>query len=194
VRRATWRTVQETPIFYVNSNGETKVQIGDVNPDFNMGFAPQISTHGFNISALVNWVKGGNIYNGTRQWPFFENRDRIYDQRSKPAIERKPQSYYNFFYNGINAIDFFVEPGTYVRLKELAVNYTFPAGAVSRFSSIGASGIKVGIVGRNLWTKTKYSGYDPEVSGLAGDPYSFRFDTFSYPNFRTFTGLVELAF
>ena len=194
VRRETWRTVQETPIFYVNSKGESKVQIGDVNPDFNMGFAPQIGTHGFNISALVNWVKGGNIYNGTRQWPFFENRDRIYDQRSKPLIERKPQSYYNFFYNGINAIDFFVENGTYVRLKELAVNYTFPAGAVSRFSSIGANGIKVGIVGRNLWTKTKYSGYDPEVAGLAGDPYSFRFDTFSYPNFRTFTGLVELAF
>ncbi len=194
VRRETWRTVQETPIFYVNSKGESKVQIGDVNPDFNMGFAPQLSTHGFNVSALVNWVKGGNIYNGTRQWPFFENRDRIYDQRSKPAIERKPQSYYNFFYNGINAIDFFVENGTYVRLKELAVNYTFPAGAVSRLQRFGANGVKVGLVGRNLWTKTKYSGYDPEVSGLAGDPYSFRFDTFSYPNFRTFTGLVELAF
>jgi TonB-linked SusC/RagA family outer membrane protein len=194
VRRSTWRTVQETPIFYVNSKGETKVQIGDVNPDFNMGFAPQLTTHGFNISALVNWVKGGNIYNGTRQWPFFENRDRIYDQRPKPAIERKPQSYYNFFYNGINAIDFFVENGTYVRLKELAVNYTFPEGAVSRLRGIGANGVKVGLVGRNLWTKTKYSGYDPEVSGLAGDPYSFRFDTFSYPNFRTFTGLVEIAF
>jgi TonB-linked SusC/RagA family outer membrane protein len=194
VRKSTWRTVQETPIFYVNANGETKVQIGDVNPDFNMGFAPQLSTHGFNVSALVNWVKGGNIYNGTRQWPFFENRDRIYDQRSKPLIERKPQSYYNFFYNGINAIDFFVENGTYVRLKELAVNYTFPEGAVSRLRGIGANGVKVGIVGRNLWTKTKYSGYDPEVAGLSGDPYSFRFDTFSYPNFRTFTGLVEIAF
>ena len=194
VRRSTWRTVQETPIFYVNSKGETKVQIGDVNPDFNMGFAPQLSTHGFNVSALVNWVKGGSIYNGTRQWPFFENRDRIYDQRSKPAIERKPQSYYNFFYNGINAIDFFVENGTYVKLKELAVNYTFPAGAVSRLHAFGTSGVKVGIVGRNLWTTTKYSGYDPEVAGLSGDPYSFRFDTFSYPNFRTFTGLVELAF
>jgi TonB-linked SusC/RagA family outer membrane protein len=194
VRRATWRTVQESPIFYVNSKGESKVQIGDVNPDFNMGFSTQLSTHGFNIGALVNWVKGGNIYNGTRQWPFFENRDRIYDQRSKPLVERKPQSYYNFFYNGINAIDFFVENGTYVKLKELSVNYTFPEGAVSRLHGIGANGLKVGIVGRNLWTKTKYTGYDPEVAGLAGDPYSFRFDTFSYPNFRTFTGLVEIAF
>ena len=194
VRRSTWRTVNEKPIYYVNSKGETKVQIGDVNPDFNMAFNTQMTFHRFNVSALVNWTKGGNIYNGTRQWPFFENRDRIYDQRSKPLIERKPQQYYNFFYNGIDAIDFFVENGTYVRLKELAVNYTFPTTAVSRLRVLGASGLKVGIVGRNLLTSTKYTGYDPEVAGLSGDPYSFRFDTFSYPNFRTFTGLVELAF
>ena len=194
VRRSTWRTIDERPLFYVNSKGETKVQIGDVNPDFNMAFNTQVSFHSLNVSALVNWVKGGNIYNGTRQWPFFEYRDRIYDQRAKPAIERKPQGYYGFFYNSIDAVDFFVENGTYVRLKELAVNYTFPAGAVSRLHAIGASGLKVGIVGRNLLTSTKYTGYDPEVAGLAGDPYSFRFDTFSYPNFRTFTGLVEIAF
>ena len=194
VRRNTWRTINEKPIYYVNSKGETKVQIGDVNPDFNMAFNTQMTFHRFNVSALVNWTKGGNIYNGTRQWPFFENRDRIYDQRSKPLVERKPQQYYNFFYNGIDAIDFFVENGTYVRLKELAVNYTFPTTAVSRLRVLGASGLKVGIVGRNLLTSTKYTGYDPEVAGLSGDPYSFRFDTFSYPNFRTFTGLVELAF
>ena len=194
VRRNTWRTINEKPIYYVNAKGETKVQIGDVNPDFNMAFNTQMTFHRFNVSALVNWTKGGNIYNGTRQWPFFENRDRIYDQRSKPLVERKPQQYYNFFYNGIDAIDFFVENGTYVRLKELAVNYTFPTTAVSRLRVLGASGLKVGIVGRNLLTSTKYTGYDPEVAGLSGDPYSFRFDTFSYPNFRTFTGLVELAF
>lgn len=194
VRKSTWRTVNEKPIFYVNSKGETKVQIGDVNPDFNMAFNPQLSVRRLNVSAVVNWVKGGNIYNGTRQWPFFENRDRIYDQRSKPAAERKPQQYYNFYYNSIDAIDFFVENGTYVKLKELAVNYTFPVSPSSRLRMLGASGLKIGIVGRNLLTSTKYSGYDPEVAGLSGDPYSYRFDTFSYPNFRTFTGLVELAF
>ncbi len=194
VRRSTWRTIDESPLQYVNSKGETKVPIGDVNPDFTMAFNTQMNFHRLNVSALVNWVKGGNIYNGTRQWPFFENRDRIYDQRSKPAVERKPQQYYNFFYNSINPIDFFVENGTYVKLKELAVNYTFPVSSGSRIRLLGANGLKVGIVGRNLLTSTKYTGYDPEVAGLSGDPYSFRFDGFSYPNFRTFTGVVELAF
>jgi hypothetical protein len=54
--------------------------------------------------------------------------------------------------------------------------------------------VRLGFVGRNLFTFTKYSGYDPEVSGLDGDPYQFRIDWFSYPHFRTFTGVVEIAF
>lgn len=194
VRRSTWRTTGERPLVYVNEKGETKVQIGDVNPDFTMAFNTQMSIRRLNVNALVSWVKGGQIYNGTRQWPFFDNRDAIYDQRSKPPLERKPQQYYNFFYNSIDPIDFFVENGTYLKLKELAVNYTFPIASGSRIRFLGANGVKVGIVGRNLLTSTKYSGYDPEVSGLSGDPYSFRFDGFSYPNFRTFTGVVELAF
>ncbi len=194
VRRSTWRTVNERPLAYINEKGESKVEIGDVNPDFTMALNSQMNLRGFSVSALVNWVKGGNIYNGTRQWPFFENRDRVYDQRSKPEVERKPQQYYNFFYNSIDPIDYFVENGTYVKLKELAVNYTFSPSSIKRLPVLGANGLKLGIVGRNLFTRTKYSGYDPEVAGLSGDPYSFRFDGFSYPNFRTFTGVVELSF
>lgn len=194
VRRNQWRTADELPIAYVAPDGSQSVQIGDVNPDFNLSFNSSLAWRGFNVSALVNWVQGGNIYNGTRQWPFFERRDRAFDQASKPEEERKPVSYYQFFYNGINAIDYFVEDGSYIKLKELAVNYTIPRQFLGRFRMGALESARVGIVGRNLWTKTKYSGFDPEVAGLAGDPYSFRFDGFSYPNFRTFTGMVELGF
>jgi hypothetical protein len=54
--------------------------------------------------------------------------------------------------------------------------------------------IRVGVIGRNLLTFTKYSGYDPEVAGLSGDASNYRFDGFNYPNFRTFTGVIEIAF
>jgi TonB-linked SusC/RagA family outer membrane protein len=194
VRKSTWRTVDEKPIRYVNSKGEEIMQIGDVNPDFNLTFSNVVNWRGFMVSSQVDWVHGGNIYNGTRQWPFFENRDAIYDQTAKPAAERKPQQYYNYFYNSINPIDFFVEDGSYVKLKELAVNYTFGADQAGRLSKGRFSSMRFGVIGRNLFTKTKYSGYDPEVAGLSGDPYSYRFDGFSYPNFRTFTGFVELGF
>ena len=195
VRVADHGTVNERALQYQASNGETVVKIGDVNPDFNMAFNTNVTWKAFHVSALLNWVHGGNIYNGTRQWPFFEYRDRVYDQRGKPEAEKKPVDYYSgSFYNSINPIDYFVEDGSYLKLKELAVNFTVPRDVLGRFRMGGLETAKIGIVGRNLWTRTKYSGYDPEVAGLAGDPYSYRFDGFSYPNFRTFTGMIELGF
>jgi len=54
--------------------------------------------------------------------------------------------------------------------------------------------VRLGLIGRNLLTFTNYSGYDPEVTGLEGDPFQVRIDWFQYPQFRTVTGVVEIAF
>ena len=194
VRKSAYHTISEAALKYVAPNGDTHVQIGDVNPDFNLSLNNNMQFHGLAVNTVFDWAKGGNIYNGTRQWPFFENRDRVYDQRGKPEAAKKPQQYYNTFYNSINPNSYFVEDGSYVKLKELSVNYTVPMGIVNRLKFGGVSSARIGVVGRNILTWTKYSGLDPEVAGLSGDPYSFRFDGFSYPNFRTFTAVIELGF
>ena len=194
VRRNEWRTVNEKPILYVDPTGQSVVKIGNTNPDFNLSAATTLRIGNLSVYGLLDWVQGGNIYNGTRQWPFFENRDRVYDQSRKPVIERKPLSYYNVFYNSINPIDFFVESGTWVKLKELNVSYSFSRRALERLGIRVFDNVRIGVIGRNLLTFTKYSGYDPEVADLTGDAFSFRFDGFSYPNFRTVTAVVELGF
>ena len=206
VTTASYHTVNEKYIGYVDPAGNKVVQIADVNPDFNASFTTNLRYKGFAAYALVDWVQGGSIYNATRQWPFFEYRDRVYDQSSKPVAAgcsgslpacystgKKPISYYQAVYNGINPIDFFVEPGTYVKIKELNVSYTFDRNTLAKLG-LGINTLRLGVIGRNLFTFTKYSGYDPEVAGLSGDPYSFRVDGFSYPNFRTFTGFAEINF
>ncbi|HVH69296.1 MAG TPA: SusC/RagA family TonB-linked outer membrane protein [Gemmatimonadales bacterium] len=208
VKKSTYHTSAEKFLTYVDPQGQGIVKIGDVNPDFNASFTTNFRYKGLSAYALVDWVQGGNIYNGTRQWPFFEYRDRIYDQSGKPtpncagttdpahcpySTGKKPIAYYQGLYNGINPIDFFVESGTYVKIKELNVSYTFDRSAVEKLN-LGINSLRIGVIGRNLFTFTKYSGYDPEVAGLSGDPYSFRFDGFSYPNFRTFTGFAEINF
>jgi TonB-linked SusC/RagA family outer membrane protein len=170
------------------------VRIGDANPDFNASFSSTFNYKRFAVTGLVDWSQGGNIYNGTRQWPFFDNRDRVYDQRGKPELEKKSQSYYNYFYDGLNANDYFVEPGTYVKIKEVSVNYTLVRDQLKKVGLGRLENVRLGLLGRNLFTFTKYSGYDPEVSGLDGDPFQFRVDWFQYPHFRTFTGQVEIAF
>jgi TonB-linked SusC/RagA family outer membrane protein len=204
VRRNDWRTLNEKPLSYVTcettdeAGACTKttdvVHIGDANPDFNMSFGSTFNYKRLTIATLVDWVQGGDLYNGTRQWPFFDNRDRIFDQRSKPEEERKPKQYYNYFYNGLNAHEFFIESGTYVKLKELSVNYTFTRDQLRSVGLGKIAELRLGVIGRNLFTITNYSGYDPEVAGLQGDPFQVKIDWFQYPQFRTFTGVLEIAF
>jgi TonB-linked SusC/RagA family outer membrane protein len=208
VKKSAYHTNGEAFIGYVDPTGSPVVKIGDVNPDFNASITSNLRYKSFSAYVLVDWVQGGNIYNGTRQWPFFEYRDRVYDQSGKPAVNctgspdpthcpystgKKPISYYQGLYNGINPIDYFVESGTYVKIKELNVSYTIGRSTLQKLGW-GVNSLRIGVIGRNLLTFTKYSGYDPEVAGLSGDPYSFRFDGFSYPNFRTFTGFMEIDF
>lgn len=198
VRTLDWRTPNERPLKFYNASGESVVKIGDVNPDVNLALNSTFQWKGFSLSTLITMLQGGDIYNLTRQWPFNEQRDPVFDQRDKPAVERKPVTYYQTFYNGISPADYFVEDGSFIRLRELAVNYTLPTAWVKRpLGAFGFETARLGVVGRNLWTSTKYTGYDPDVtgtSGLGGNPFTYRVDYFTYPQFRTFTFMLELGF
>jgi TonB-linked SusC/RagA family outer membrane protein len=218
VPTANYHTIAEAPIkHWVCADGTvgcaaptSTFQIGDVNPDFNMGFNTNAQWKGVSLNGTVSWVKGGNIYNLTRQWPFNELRDPVIDQSAKPNVDctgttdpahcaystgKKPTTYYSTFYNNIDANDYFVEDGSYLRLRELALNYALPAKWVSRIPGADFRSARIGVVGRNLWTHTNYSGYDPDVTGPGGgNPFAYRVDYFTYPPYRTYTAMLELGF
>jgi TonB-linked SusC/RagA family outer membrane protein len=184
-------------------------QIGDANPDFNLSFGGTLSHKRFVVNALLDWSQGGDLYNGTRQWAFQATRDAAQDQGGKPANDaacgtaaaatascpRKPLGYYAVgFYNGLDPSDYFVEDGSYAKLKELSLNYTFVRNQLQSIGLGGLNELRIGLIARNLFTITNYSGLDPEVSGLFGDPFQVRMDWFQYPQFRTYTAVVEIAF
>jgi TonB-linked SusC/RagA family outer membrane protein len=195
VRRSQHRTVDEVPLKFYNEEGVALGEIGDVTPDFTLGLSSNFQWKGVNLSAQLNWVNGGNIYNYTRQWPFNEFRDEVIDQRGKPEAEKKPTTYYSTFYNNFDANDYFVEDGTYMRLRELAVNFNVPRTWMRNVGLGTFSNTRFGIVGRNLWTSTDYSGYDPDVSGPGGgNPFAYRVDYFTYPTFRTVTFMLEIGY
>jgi len=185
------------------------VQIGDANPDFNLSFGATLNHKRFVINALMDWSQGGDLYNGTRQWAFQATRDRAQDQYGKPdndancgvvmdplpSCPKKALAYYAVgFYNGLDPSSYFVESGSYAKLKELSVNYTLVSDQLRKIGLGGLNEVRVGLIGRNLFTITKYEGLDPEVSGLFGDPFQVRMDWFQYPQFRTFTFVTEIAF
>ena len=201
VAKSAYHTINERPLIASDATGATVLPIGNVNPDFNLSLNTNWQYKAFSLNAVFTWVKGGNIYNMTRQWGgFSENRDPVYDQRGKPALEQKPVTYYAAFYDGITPNDYFVEDGSYIRLRELSFNWTLPKSWVTSLKLGGIESARIGLVGRNLWTSTKYSGYDPDVSnngtsgGTAGNPFLQRVDYFTYPAYRTITLMLELGY
>jgi hypothetical protein len=197
VGNSVYGTKDERPIKFYDASNNSLLAIGDVNPDFTMGFANSMQYKGLSLNGVVTWQKGGQVFNKTRQWPYNELRDTDFDQRDVPVAERKPQGFFQAFYNNFDPNTRFIEDGGFVRLRELAVNYQLPKSFIRAAHLSVFETARIGIVGRNLLTFTKYSGYDPDVTGAvsnSNNPFGYRIDYFSYPAYRTFTLMFELGY
>ena len=194
VTKASRGTPTEKPIAYSDATGETQFKIGDVNPDFSFGFSNNFKVRGFGIYALFDGQKGGQIYNFTKQWMFQDLRHGDEDQSNKPQDQKINQEFYSgALYNGLVASDYFIESGSYVKLRELSVNYDLGVRTLDRVGlSKYAQSVKIALIGRNLHTWTNYTGFDPEVTAV-GD-FNTRIDGFRYPQFRTVTAQVSIGF
>jgi len=194
VSKACINTVCERPIVYVDKDGNNNVRIGDVNPDYTFGFANTIRAGGFTLYGLLDGTRGGNVYNFSKQWMFQDQRHGAIDQSGKPATSKHTIDYYTVgLYNALEPASYFVEDGSFVKLRELSASYSFPQNFIRSlpFMRTGQS-LKVALIGRNLKTWTKYTGFDPEASSV-GD-FNFRIDGFRYPSFRQITGQIEIGF
>jgi TonB-linked SusC/RagA family outer membrane protein len=178
------------PIILLDSAGQQAVvKIGDGNPRFHYGISNDVSWKGFQFYGLLDTQVGGNIYNqnNQRSYQYFRSADE--DQAGKPTELKKTVDYYSLVYNGNAIEDWFVEPGGFVKLRELSVGYKVPERFVSRIPGTNGAGMTLSIVGRNLKTWTRYKGYDPEVGTVNN-----RLDTYAYPQYRSFTGVVQFQF
>ncbi len=169
------------------------LEIGSSIPDANFGFGNNIRWKGITLYALFDAQIGGDVYNNTRSWALRERNGAEVDQAGKIENTKKPIDYYGRLYD-VNAInDHFVEDATYLKFRELSLRYTFNRGQLEGIAGGFFKRVTVSLIGRNLKTWTNYTGFDPEVS-TAGDAGIYRFDGFGYPNYRSFTGSLEIEF
>jgi hypothetical protein len=84
---------------------------------------------------------------------------------------------------------YFVEDGSYVRLKNLQIGYTFPS-AISE--KIAMETLRIYVVGTNLFTSTGYDGIDPEV--VSYDNLTLGVDNDIYPQPKIYTIGVTFKF
>jgi TonB-linked SusC/RagA family outer membrane protein len=152
-----------------------RVFIGNPHPDFTYGVNLNVGYKGFDLSAFFQGVQGNQIINMVKRWVDFNNQAgnrslRMLNDSWTPdnpdavlpildandSRSQQPSSY-------------FVEDGSYFRMKNLTLGYTLPNKVVSK---IGLSNARIYLQGQNLFTITKYSGIDPEVTSVGSTPGS----------------------
>lgn len=206
-------TAEEVPYKLRDTGGNPVIEtIGDINPDFRMGFAHTLAYKGLEIFALLDWKKGGDIYNATKQW--------LYKDFRHQEVSAYPNVSANFYgsnglYNSLVANNHFVEDGSFFMLREAALSYTFRQSALGGIFN-KFDHIRLSLIGRNIFTKTDYSGFHPDVSSVPrsesllttsapdargsdlatpnGDPSLFLVDSFNYPLPRSFSFSLQVGF
>jgi len=156
--------ITEMPVLYQEDGAVWTGKIGDGNPDFNMGITNTLAYKNFSLYVLLDWKQGGDIYNGNDQRLAFNLVSKRMDMTGVPEGQKKAYDYWAAgMYDANFANEYWVEDGTYLKLREVALGYTLPGKALSGFLNGTFKGITLKVVGRNLMTFTGYSGYDPEV-------------------------------
>ncbi len=172
-----------------STNQNAIVRIGNGNPRFHYAISNNVQWHGIQFYGLLDSQVGGNVYNTTKQRMYQFQRSADVDQSGKPDEKKKPIDYYVSLYNGATTTDWFVESGSWVKLREVSVKFLIPQRVFSHIPGAGSAGASFSIVGRNLYTWTKYSGYDPEVGTV-----NQRVDSYAYPLYRTITAVLQFQF
>jgi hypothetical protein len=89
-----------------------------------------------------------------------------------------------------NFTDNLLESGSYLRLRTLTLSRVLPAS----FSKVGLTNGRIYVTGTNLWTKTNYSGFDPDVSAQSVGNVNRGIDIGAYPLAKSVTTGVTLSF
>ncbi|MGI8638057.1 MAG: SusC/RagA family TonB-linked outer membrane protein, partial [Segetibacter sp.] len=137
---------------------------GNPNPKYIFGFSTNLSYKGFDLNAFFSGSQGNDIYNLSRL--AFENP---LGQRNllKGVVNRwtptNPSNQYASAAQGgrLPLSNYFIEDGSYIRCKNITLGYRLPIHK-------GISSARIYISANNLFTITKYSGFDPEVNTFAG--------------------------
>ena len=136
--------------------------IGDPNADYTFGITNNLSYKNWDLNIFFQGSQGGEIFNLTNVQLFNGDSNTTYDYFNASLNGTAPRAGNN---SDREISSRFVEDGSYVRLKNLALSYNLPSQVVEK---LGMENVRLSISGQNLLTFTNYSGLDPEVSFFGG--------------------------
>jgi TonB-linked SusC/RagA family outer membrane protein len=173
-------------------NADDRVVLGKSTPDFTFGWSNDITWKNFSVNALFTGSVGNDVLNLTNFYIMngvvdyggvgFNQSEEWYNKRYTESNQHNDPKYPGI-QRGIASGDInstMLEDGSFVRLKMLSLAYTFPRlGPVQN--------PRLFVTGTNLWTLTRYTGFDPEVSSYGQSLLQQGIDYGAYPSQRSYT-------
>ena len=189
-------------IKFIDQNGDSIINtsdmtiIGNPNPKFTYGFNASFQYKNFTLNANFYGVYGNQILNANLRdeaTPSLQSANIRESAFLNEWTSTNPGDTYPSPSKNIPNVvmDRYIENGSFLRLSNLTIGYTFPQSIPSK---IGLNGINVYATGTNLFLITKYSGNDPEVNSFAFDGLRPGIDYNSFPNVRTFIFGLNVKF
>ncbi|TGE08625.1 SusC/RagA family TonB-linked outer membrane protein [Hymenobacter fodinae] len=171
--------------------------VGNPFPKLQFGLNLTAAYKGFDASVFFQGVSGNDVFNSTRA--SLDQLDGQTNFRSdvEPWTEQNRSNttprLVNGGSNGQNTLrqtTRWVEDGSYLRLRNIQLGYTLPKTVSSLVPGLGS--VRVYVTGRNVFTLTNYTGFDPETPGIGA--FGRGVDDGSYPNVRSYTGGLQVNF
>ena len=189
---------------YKDINGDGKIDEGDKtlmgnpHPDFTFGFTNNFKYKNMDLSIFIQGSQGNDILNLTRRSG--TSNDALYTNQlvgaqdfwttSNPNTD-VPRPINSNTNHNLEISDRYVEDGSYVRIQNITLGYSLPQSLISK---VKISKLRFYGSVQNLYTLTKYTGYDPEIGSFNQSPLLAGIDNGRYPSPRTLTFGLNLEF
>ncbi|WP_298646518.1 TonB-dependent receptor [uncultured Proteiniphilum sp.] len=183
----------------VDGNGQItlddRTYIGDANPKFIYGMTNTFSYKGFNLNLFLQGSYGNDIFNASRADTegMYDDKNqsiRVLDRWKTPGqITDVPRATGD--QSTLKVSSYYVEDGSYLRLKSLTFSYDVATAGLKR---IGIERIQPYFTAQNLFTLTKYKGFDPELNFAGNSSTVQGVDWGTYPNVKTFVFGLNIDF
>jgi len=177
-------------------NDDDRTKIGTPHPDFTYGINLDFAYKGFDLTLFFTGSQGNDLYNFNKYYtdfPAFVNGNRstrVLDSWSPDNQDAKlPALSTSISNNEGDPNSYYVEDGSFFRLKNLQLGYNLPRTLMDKWKM---ASMRFYVQGTNLFTITDYEGFDPEI--VAYDNLSLGIDGRIYPASKVYTLGVNVKF
>jgi TonB-linked SusC/RagA family outer membrane protein len=175
----------------INFNDDSdKTDLGSPIPDFTMGMAINMKYKAFDLSANFYAAVGQEIIrNFERQQPYANQLSYVINRWTGPgSTNEHPRVTTDPTRNTVFS-SYYVEDGSFLRMKNIQLGYRFPKALLKK---IKTDNIRIYLSANNLFTLTRYQGYDPDI-GSAG-VLSSGVDFGMYPQAKSYMVGLQMSF